>query len=112
MNLKIYITNLTRPYKYNAWENRIRKIKPYNYSFFWGGILFGSSSLDCIPVLLLFSHLSLGDNIFNCQGILGRNITGWGRDLSTRTNSSKGPNINKRVLNAGSMLKSRKGQSS
>ena len=34
LNLKIYITNLTRPYKYNAWENRIRKIKPYNYSFF------------------------------------------------------------------------------
>ena len=44
LNLKIYITNLTRPYKYNVGENRVRKIKPYNSFFFWG-VGGGGSSL-------------------------------------------------------------------
>ena len=48
LNLKIYITNLTKPYKYIVGENRVRKIKPYNSSFFWGG--WGGSSLVAVAL--------------------------------------------------------------
>ena len=49
LNLKIYITNLTRTYKYSVGENRIRKIKPYNYSFFWIGSSLVAIALTVSP---------------------------------------------------------------
>ena len=72
------------------------------------GILLGSGSLGPgIPIFRLLGYLSLRDHVPNGEGILGRSVTGWRKAFFTHTCSSRGPNVNGKILSTGNLLKRR-----
>ena len=110
MRIKGKVHSLTSKYitSYRISGRENKKSKTLQLLFLQMGILLGSGNLGLgIPIFRLLGYLSLRDHVPNGEGILGRSITSWRKALFTHTCSSRGPNINGKILGVGNLLKRR-----